>query len=301
MDTRIFKVDESQAHQRLDIFLVQNLPELPSRTFIKKLLDAGQVTVNKKSVKVHYQVSLGDEIRVEIPDIQKPSGLKAESLDFGVFYEEDSFLVINKPAGMLVHPVPGVSSGTLVNALLGHGTGLSDTDNSLRPGIVHRLDRETSGLMVVAKDAKTHVQLARQFERHLVKKRYVALVHGKIEFEEGLIDAPISRHPVHWDKKAVSYADDAREAVTTYRVLKRYDTPATLVALFPQSGRTHQLRVHMHHLGHPIFGDDKYGSRKHERRMSLHAQALAFLHPRTGRYLGFSCPLPQDFFPQEFS
>lgn len=296
MAKRVLKVDPENTQLRLDIFLARNLSETSSRTFVRKLIDAGHVTVNHKIVNAHHKTVLNDEVIVDIPEDGSPvPGVLPEPVVLDIFFEDEHLLVVNKPAGMLVHPVHRVSSGTLVNALLHHSQSLSRSDNSSRPGIVHRLDRETSGLMVVARDTTTHVRLARQFERHQVRKRYVALVRGDIAFDEGVVDAPISRHPLHWEKKAVSFTDGAKPAKTSFRVLKRFQGRVTMVALFPQSGRTHQLRVHMKHLGHPILGDDKYGTKKSFPRLALHAQALAFNHPWTKRFIEFWSVLPPEF------
>lgn len=301
-------VTEENSQVRLDIFLAQNLADVPSRTFVKRLIDNGHVLVNQKPPKAHDKVEPGDNVVVEIPAADPEPDVKAEKISLNIFYEDGCLLIVNKPAGMLVHPVHGYHSGTLVNALMHHCKSLSSINTSdeneerqdaalIRPGIVHRLDRETSGLMVVAKDNATHVDLARQFERHKVKKRYVALVKGHVEFDEGVIDVPLGRHPRHWDKKAVSFEETAKAATTYYRVLKRFDREATLIALFPKSGRTHQLRVHMAHLGHPILGDDKYGGAELFPRLALHAQAIGFFHPRFKIFVEFFSMIPREFFP----
>lgn len=297
MTKSVLRVDDSYDNVRLDVFLAKALAEAPSRTFIKKQIESGRVTLNGQVCSsCHSKVRPGDEVGVDIEPVpdEAPQVLP-ESIPLDVFYEDEFLLVINKPSGMLVHPAGQRRCGTLVNALLARAGTLSDTDNPQRPGIVHRLDEETSGLMVVAKDNRTHVQLSRLFEKHRVRKRYVALVEGKMEFDEGVIDAPISRHPLHWDKKAVGFDDEAREAKTFYRVRRRFHEAATMVTLFPLSGRTHQLRVHLRHLGHPILGDGKYGSRGSFPRLALHAQALAFVHPRTKQYIEFCSTLPDEF------
>ena len=318
MVKQTLKVDQDNTHLRLDVFLTKNLTDIPSRTFIKRLIDDGQVSVNQKIVKAHYKVNLEDEVMIDLPDQESQiENLEPENIPLNIFYADEFLLVINKPAGMLVHPVPGCSSGTLVNALLYYcqqGTNmvgkktpgkeepsagkrsLSDVNSTFRPGIVHRLDRETSGLILVAKDNRTHVKLAKAFEHHRVQKQYVALVQGKVEFDEGVIDAPLGRHPKHWDKKAVVVdEEDARESKTFYKVLRRFEKKATLVALFPESGRTHQLRVHMAHLGHPVMGDDKYGMRNSFPRLALHAQGIGFTHPQSGQFVEFFCLCPTEF------
>lgn len=295
MQTHLLKVDQENSQQRLDVYLSKLLPDAPSRSFVKDLIEGGQVKVNKKSVKAHYKVCADDVVDVNVPEeVFLDENIKPEKIPLDVFYEDEDLLVINKPSGMLVHPAQGCYTGTLVNALLYHCQYLSDVNTSFRPGIVHRLDRETSGLMVIAKNNKTHANLARQFEKRHVKKRYIALVEGSIEFDEGLIDASLGRHPRHREKKSVVFDEDARKAKTFYRVVKRFDR-ATLVALYPQTGRTHQLRVHMAYLGHPILGDDKYGKRNLFPRLALHAQSLGFFHPGTTKFCEFSCLPPQEF------
>ncbi len=292
--------------QRLDIFVAKNFPRIPSRTFAQRLIDAQQVLVNGKNEKCGYKVELDDEIVVDLALSEGGQAVAAENIPLNIFYEDQWLLIVNKPIGMLVHPVHGHHGGTLVNALMHHCRNLSDVNLSddeddpfdaalIRPGIVHRLDRETSGLLVVAKDNHTHVHLAKAFERRQVKKKYLALVKGRIEFDEGVIDAALGRHPHHRDKKAVVRDETGKAAVTLYRVVKRFGDKATLVSLFPKSGRTHQLRVHMAHLGHPILGDEKYGEAKSFSRMALHAQSLGFYHPHLKDSVEFSTAVPSEF------
>jgi 23S rRNA pseudouridine1911/1915/1917 synthase len=295
MTMHVLKVDEAHDHLRLDVFLTQTLPEAPSRTYVQKLIDFGHVRVNETVVKAHHKVVPGDDIHVDIPeDFSKPQYVAPENIPLNIFYEDDYLLVINKPKGMVVHPASGCYTGTLVNALLHHSVQLSQINADMRPGIVHRLDKETSGLILIAKDNITHTRLAKQFQRHVIKKQYLALVEGEIEFDEGKVDVPIGRHPRHREKKAVQFDDAAKDAVTYYRVLKR-QKGVTLVSLFPRTGRTHQLRVHMAYLKHPILGDDKYGTARSFPRLALHAQAIGFVHPHTKKYVGFSSRPPQEF------
>ncbi|MDP2653775.1 MAG: RluA family pseudouridine synthase [Candidatus Omnitrophota bacterium] len=295
MPVQNITVGPEDASQRLDSYLARILADVPSRTYVKNLIDGGRVTVNGKKVKAHYKISPGEKIIADLPDTEGGfENIEPEEIPLDVFYEDDCLLVINKPVGMLVHPAPGVQTGTLVNALLFRCQNLSDANESFRPGIVHRLDRETSGLILVAKDNQTHAHLAGQFETHTIRKRYAAVVHGEINYDEGVVDAPVGRHPVHFDKKTVSYEENAREAKTVYRVIRR-GAGKTLVALFPESGRTHQLRVHMAHLGHPILGDDKYGKGDHFPRLALHAQGIGLVHPRTERDIEFFSPMPSEF------
>ena len=296
MSTHALKVLPDENDRRLDIFLTKNLADISSRSFVQKLIESGYVSVNGTIVKSKYKVQAGDRIQVDISeDFLTPEHLEPENIPLDIFYEDESLLIVNKASGLVVHPANGHYSGTLVNALLYYCKNLSDFNSALRAGIVHRLDRETSGLMVVAKDNKTHARLAKQFEEHVVYKKYVALVEGKIEFDEGKIEAPLGRHPVHHDKKIIDFEDElAKDALTFYRVMKR-TKDATLVALFPKTGRTHQLRVHMAHIKHPILGDDKYGKRNSFSRLALHAQALGFIHPKNKKYVEFSSVVPKEF------
>lgn len=305
MPLQTFQASEENARQRLDVFIAQNLSKIPSRTFVKKLIEAGQVRVNGRPQKASYKVEPGDRIELDDGLADQSRTIAPENIPINIFYEDPWLLIVNKPAGLLVHPVHGHHGGTLVNALMHHCKTLSDINTAddegpfdpslIRPGIVHRLDRETSGLLVVAKDNRTHVALARAFEKREVKKKYLALVKGRLEFDEGVIDADLGRHPRHRDKKAVVPSGEGKEAVTYYRVVKRFLNDATMVSLFPKSGRTHQLRVHMAHIGHPILGDDKYGEEKSFFRLALHAQSLGFFHPGIGDFIEFSTSVPSEF------
>ncbi len=292
---QILKVEAQQENVRLDVFLTQTLSDIPSRTFVKKLIETGHVLVNHSLAKAHYKTETGDEIEVEIPEeFLKPDHIEPENIPLDIFYEDDYLLVVNKPVGMLVHPAQGFYTATLVNALLYHCKQLSDVNADFRPGIVHRLDQDTSGLILIAKDNQTHLQLAEQFKNHTIKKKYLALVQGEIEFDEGMIDAPLGRHSTYREKRDVQFNDSAKEAVTYYRVIKRSPS-VTFVALFPQTGRTHQLRVHMAYLKHPILGDAKYGKKETFPRLALHAQSIGFIHPRQNCFLEFSSQTPSDF------
>lgn len=295
MTMHILKVDEARDHLRLDVFLTQVLPDVPSRAYVQKLIDFGHVRVNETVVKSHHKVVTGDDIHVDISeDFSRPQYVAPEDIPLDIFYEDDHLLVINKPRGMVVHPAQGCYTGTLVNALLHHAVQLSQVNSDIRPGIVHRLDKETSGLILVAKDNITHTRLAKQFQRHTIKKHYVALVQGEMSFDEGKVDVPIGRHPQRREKKAVQFDEAAKESVTYYRVLKRKNG-FTLVSLFPRTGRTHQLRVHMAYLKHPILGDDKYGKAGSFPRLALHAQSIGFVHPHTKKYVEFSLRPPKEF------
>lgn len=290
-------VDDEHNQIRLDVFLTKIIKDIPSRTFIQRLIEEGKVEVNGKPIlKPHFKVSTGDKIVATISQEDFPGNLEPEHIPLDIFYEDDDLVVINKPVGMTVHPAAGKYSGTLVNALLYHfhHQNLSDRNGPLRPGIVHRLDRETSGLIIVAKNNVAHARLARQFEKRTVQKRYVALVKGVVEFDQGKVDAPIGDHDHYHDQKKISYEEDSRPAVTLYEVLKRFEN-ITFIALYPQTGRTHQLRLHMKHLGHPILGDEKYGQKNSFRRLALHAQAIGFIHPTTKHHMEFCTRMPVEF------
>lgn len=291
-----FRVDDKGQHLRLDVFLTAELDVAPSRSYIKKLIDHGHVKVNERLVKAHHLLNPGDDICVDIPaEFMTSTYVEPQNIPLDIVYQDPQLLVINKPSGMLVHPAKGRYRDTLVNALLYHAKELSNFSGDLmRPGIVHRLDQETSGLILIAKDNITHTKLAKQFKKRVVKKQYVALVEGKIEFDEGLIEVPIGQHPKHREKKAVRFDDGARAAETVYKVL-RYCNGTTLVVLSPKTGRTHQLRVHMKYLGHPILGDDKYGKRSGFSRLALHARSIGFTHPVNKEWIEFSTPIPPEF------
>jgi 23S rRNA pseudouridine1911/1915/1917 synthase len=295
MATHVLKVTDVN-DERLDVYLARNLPQVPSRSFVKKLIDDGHVKVNERLVKAHYKVTAGEDVLVHIPDnMATPSYVAPENIPLNIFYEDQWLIVINKASGMLVHPARGRYTGTLVNALLHHSAELSDfNDEVIRPGIVHRLDEDTSGVLVIAKDNITHTRLAKQFQRHTIFKCYLALVEGVVEFDQGKIDAPLGKHLRSFDKKAVRYDSLAKESLTYYQVIRR-GKAISLVALYPRTGRTHQLRVHMRHLGHPILGDEKYGRQETFPRLALHAKALGFVHPYSKQYMEFQTKTPPEF------
>ena len=296
MNERIIKVLPEQAGLRLDILLADysNQWELGlSRTTLQKLMADGSVFIDDLPVsKAHVKVKAGQRIKIIVPSKEDTTAL-AEKIALEVVYEDDDLAVINKPSGLVVHPAPGNPKHTLVNALLGRFTELSDI-NPERPGIVHRLDKETSGLLVVAKNNSSHLKLAEQFASHTIERTYVAIVSGVVEFDENIIEAPIGRHPIKRKKMAVSFSEDTKYAKTHYRTLKR-GKDFTLLELKPFTGRTHQLRVHLAFLGYPILGDDKYGRRNEFSRLALHAKSLGFTHPRTGKFLQFDSQLPEEF------
>jgi len=254
--------------------------------------------INGTVPKPGYKVKPGDEIRASIPAPVTPE-LQPEPIPLDILYEDSDLVVINKPKNIVVHPSPGHKSGTLVNALLAHCDNLSGVGGIRRPGIVHRLDKDTSGVLVVAKNDDAHWGLADQLRKHTMKRRYVALVRGDIANERGIIDAPIGRHPVDRKKMAVVARRMGKDAVTRFEVLERFGT-YTFIRLTLRTGRTHQIRVHMYYIGHPVAGDPKYGNAQSDNELglesqALHAETLGFRHPGTGEYLEFSSPLPEDF------
>lgn len=293
METYTLVVDHKTSDIRLDVFLSDVLTFCSSRSFAKRLIRQGHVFINgKRAPKAHYQTRQGDTIVVKLPE-KTPCGIAPEPIALNIFYEDQSILIVHKPVGMVVHPGAGCHQGTLVNALVYHQKKLSKNDDPLRPGIVHRLDKETSGLMVIAKNNAVHDYLAKQFEKQRVYKQYIAIVQGVIAFDEGCVDAPMGRHPIHREKRTVAFAQ-SKQAFTVYRVLERF-SKTTAVWLWPKTGRTHQLRVHMAHLGHPILGDAKYGKKNSFSRLALHAQSLGFQHPETSAYVEFFSPFPEEF------
>lgn len=263
-----------------------------SRSQIKQLLDGGNITVNGKTEKAKYKVKSGDLIRLEEPETRTLE-LRPENIPLDIVYEDDDVIVINKPQGMVVHPAPGHDEHTLVNALLYHCP-LSTINGTFRPGIVHRIDKDTSGLLMVAKNDKAHRSLAKQLKDKTNIREYVALVHGRIAEDEGTINAPIGRSLK--DRKKQAVVKDGRNAVTHFEVLKRY-RDYTFVKCILETGRTHQIRVHMKYIGHPLVGDPLYGPKKTIKGNGqfLHAGKLGFVHPTTGKLLIFEAPLPKIF------
>ncbi len=296
-----FIVTNAHKDLRLDVFLAQVIPDVPSRAFVQKLIAQDRVTVNgKPPVKSNTKVAIGDKVNADVdPASLIVPDIIAQDIAVDVFYEDADIIIINKPAGLTVHPATGNRSGTLVNALAHRFQELSDVNGPVRPGIVHRLDKDTSGLIIVAKTNTAHARLARQFEKHTVVKRYVARLQGAVQFDQGVVDVNIGRHPKYHDQRQASPEGGGKDATTLYQVLQRFPK-STLIALFPQTGRTHQLRVHMKYLGHPILGDDRYGRKAAFPRLALHAQSIAFAHPATRHYVEFSCPVPKEFLDPNF-
>ncbi|MGA8658016.1 MAG: RluA family pseudouridine synthase [Chthoniobacterales bacterium] len=289
--TQLLQVEPHEARQRVDVFLARRLPRL-SRSRIQNLIQTGYVLRNGENCRPRDFVRTGDAVVLSEPT-PEPIDLAAENISIPMLYEDDHLLVINKPAGLAVHPGSGVKSGTLVNALLFHCKTLSGIGGEMRPGVVHRLDKDTSGCLVVAKHDQAHRQLSRQFARRQVCKYYLALCQGKFRRRNGNIVAPIGRHPVHRQKMAVIAA--GKPAHTVYEVLRQIND-SSLVLCRLLTGRTHQIRVHLHHLGHPILGDKVYGKQdsKFPRQM-LHAWRLGFYHPASEKWLEFEAEVPEDF------
>lgn len=264
-----------------------------SRTIFQKLIREGKVFLNSKIVnKPHHKLNPLDTLQVFLPEQEKTEFLP-EQIPLDIVYEDKDILVINKQTGLVVHPAPGNRAHTLVNALLGRSMELSDI-NKNRPGIVHRLDKETSGLLVIAKNNASHLKLVKQFAQHSIRRKYIAIVSGRVEFDEDVIEAPIGRHPLKRKNMAVSFTQNTKYAKTFYKTLKR-SRDFTLLELTPFTGRTHQLRVHLAYLGHPILGDAKYGKKDSFLRLALHAQEIGFIHPSTGKLMHFTSKIPLEF------
>ena len=288
-------VEAELAGERIDVLLARLLPDL-TRSGAQKLLEDGRVTKDGQAVRKNYKTAPEDTFEVDLPPVQEID-LQPENIPLDVAYEDDDLIVVNKPKGLVVHPAPGHWSGTLVNALLYHCQGsLSGINGELRPGIVHRIDKDTSGLLIAAKNDFAHQALAAQLQDHTLRRTYEAIACGNFRDDCGTIDAPIGRHPT--DRKRMAVTDhNSRPAVTHYAVLARYPGYTHLQVQL-ETGRTHQIRVHLAYLGHPILGDAVYGHKKPELGQDtqcLHARALTFLHPRTGQEVTVRCDLPDYF------
>ncbi len=302
--TRQFLFAEDHPVTRLDSFLAENLPDI-SRSQIKKLIDSQAVTIAGTAVKASLKLKGGELICVNLPD-PEPAEAIPEAIPLKIIYEDQDLIVIDKPAGMVVHPAAGHARGTLVNALLHHCDDLAGIGGALRPGIVHRIDKDTSGVMVATKNDQAHRHLSEQFKEHSINRIYVALVQGCPLLGKGTIDQPIGRHPVH-RKKMSSKARQGKNAVTHWSVIKRYPTDnLSLVEFRLETGRTHQIRVHFSETGHPLVGDPLYGRANNRPKdpelarllknlsgQALHARLLGFIHPKTGKYLEFTSEMPE--------
>ncbi len=294
MIQQLMATEEAQG-ERIDRFLSGQYEAL-SRSFLQKLLKNGDVLVNGSPVKASYTVTEGDDIVLNVPEALEPE-IVPEDIPLSVLYEDQDVILVNKPKGMVVHPAAGHNTGTLVNALMYHCRGgLSGINGVLRPGIVHRIDMDTTGVIVACKNDMAHAFLAAQLKEHTITRRYQAIVHGSFKEDEGTVDAPVGRHPQDRKKMCVN-EKNGRNAVTHYRVLRRFEK-FTHIECRLETGRTHQIRVHMAYLGHPLLGDAVYGPAKCLYRLkgqTLHAGILGFIHPRSREYVEFTAPLPEYF------
>lgn len=287
-------VDEINKGKRLDSYISDNMDKI-SRSFAQKLIENQQVTINGKNEKASYKVCAGDNIQVDVPEAQVTK-LKAQDIPVDVVYEDKDIIVVNKPKGMVVHPANGNPDGTLVNAILAMcKDSLSGIGGEIRPGIVHRLDKDTSGLLIIAKNNEAHVKMSKQIQDRLVTKKYIALIRGVVKDDEATIDMPIARSKV--DRKKMAVDKDGKQAVTHFKVIKRY-RGYTLLEIKIDTGRTHQIRVHMAKIGYPVVGDMVYSNGKNEfgiEGQMLHAKSLEFSHPITGKKMHLEAPLPEYF------
>ena len=281
---------------RIDRYLSEQYPE-HSRSYLQKLIKDGNVLVNGKHIKSNYKLSEEDEIQIEIPE-PKEVDIQAEPVPLDIIYEDSDIIVLNKQKDMVVHPCPGHYTGTLVNGLLYHCKDqLSGINGELRPGIVHRIDKDTTGLLVICKNDHAHNFIAEQLKVHSITRKYHAIVYHNIGEEEGSVDAPIGRNPNDRKKMAVNYKNGKR-AVTHYKVLERLKEQYTYIECSLETGRTHQIRVHMSHIHHPLLGDEVYGPKKdkfHLQGQCLHAKVLGFIHPTTKEYMEFKTDVPKRF------
>ncbi|HOJ09044.1 MAG TPA: RluA family pseudouridine synthase [Clostridiales bacterium] len=295
---KILKLVSDTNNERLDAWLATKLKEY-SRSYLQKLISEGFIFIGNNNVKPNYKLKIGEEILIKIPEAEKLA-VEPENIALDIIYEDDCILVINKPKGMVVHPAAGNYSGTLVNAVLNYcGDKLSDINGIIRPGIVHRLDKDTSGILVIAKNNEAHKLLSQKLKARDVKRVYAALVKGIIKENSGRIQLPIGRHPVDRKKMAVN-PKNGREAITNFKVLERFGD-STYVEISLETGRTHQIRVHMAYIGHPVIGDEVYGGKQKEygqnnmKGQVLHAKLIGFNHPATGEYVEYEASLPEYF------
>ena len=295
MDYFTFAAEKEDVGTRIDVFLAENMEDL-SRSGVQKLIDEGMITLNGGKTKANYKLREKDIIDVTVPEVKEVEILP-EDIPLDILYEDADVIVVNKPQGMVVHPAPGHTSGTLVNALMFHcGDDLSGINGEKRPGIVHRIDKDTSGVLMIAKNDMAHQSLAAQLAEHSITRKYNAVVYNGFNEDEGTIDKPIGRNPQDRKKMAVT-EKHSRHAVTHYRVMERMEK-FTLIEAQLETGRTHQIRVHMTDIGHPLLGDPVYGPKKQPINLegqALHARVLGFIHPRTGEYMEFEAPVPEYF------
>ena len=287
---------ENQEGERIDRYLSEEMEDR-SRSYIQKLIKDQYVIVNQKPVKANYRLSLGDMVEITLPEAKEPD-IIPENIPLDILYEDQDIIIVNKPKQMVVHPAPGHYSGTLVNALMYHcGQELSGINGTMRPGIVHRIDMDTTGSLIICKIDMAHQSLSEQLKVHSIKRVYVAIVHGNIKEDNGTVNAPIGRHPTERKKMSI-HTKNGRNAITHYKVLERFGE-YTYIQCELETGRTHQIRVHMASIGHPLVGDQVYGPRKCPfpklQGQTLHAKTLGIIHPRTGEYLEINAPLPDYF------
>ncbi|MBI3591259.1 MAG: RluA family pseudouridine synthase [Candidatus Melainabacteria bacterium] len=289
---KTLNVSYEYAGERLDRFICKSLGDL-SRTLVQRLIDENLILVNEKSIKAGYKIRANDKVSISIPDL-KEAEIESEKIPLDIVFEDKDLIVINKPQGMVTHPADNVHSGTLVNALLYHcKSSLSGINGVLRPGIVHRLDKETSGLIIVCKNDKSHNEIAKQIEERKVKRHYLAIVHGKVQHDLGTVNKPIGRNKIHRHKMAIVLG--GRKAITHWKVLKKSEK-FTLLECSLETGRTHQIRVHMASLRHPIIGDKTYGKKNDTvEKMMLHAYKLIFIHPKTKKEIKLETEMPERF------
>lgn len=295
MDRFVFQITEEMENERIDKCISAFIDSL-SRSFLQKMIKDERVLVNGSPVKASYCVKDGDEVQFELPEAVEPD-IEPENIPLDILYEDRDVIIINKPKGMVVHPAAGHYSGTLVNALMYHcGKDLSGINGVMRPGIVHRIDMNTTGSLIVCKNDKAHNCIAAQLKEHSINRKYHAICYGELKEDEGVIDKPIGRHPTERKKMAIN-EKNGKQAITHYRVIKRFRGYSYIECRL-ETGRTHQIRVHMASIGHPLLGDDVYSNRKcpfHLIGQTLHAKTLGFIHPSTGEYVEVDAPLPDYF------
>ena len=296
MKTEIFEVMEEQEGERLDKFLSIIYPDT-SRSFFQKLIKEQAILVNQKAEKASYRMNYEDVVTIHFPDAVETT-IEPEDIPLNILYEDDDLLIVNKPKGMVVHPSAGHFSGTLVNAIMYHcKDSLSGINGEIRPGIVHRIDMDTTGSLIVCKNDNSHVNIAEQIKVHSVNRIYEGIVHGNVKEDEGTIEAPIGRHPIERKKMAIN-EKNGKPAITHYKVLERFGN-YTYMQFKLETGRTHQIRVHMSSIGYPLIGDSLYSSGKSAFKnlvgQTLHAKTIGFIHPSTQEYMEFQAPLPEYF------
>lgn len=295
MQDYTFAAETEDIGKRIDSFLAEELEDC-SRSFVQKLIQENKIAVNQKPIKSNYKLKLNDVIYLEIPE-PVSIDIKPENIPLDILYEDLDIIVINKPQGMVVHPAAGHYTGTLVNALMYHcGSELSGINGVMRPGIVHRIDKDTSGVLMIAKTNNAHQSLALQLKEHSITRKYNAIVFNNLKADEGTVNAPIGRHPIDRKKMAVTQKN-SKHAVTHYKVIERFGKYTSIEAQL-ETRRTHQIRVHMSYIGHPLLGDTVYGTQKQPFKLEgqvLHARVLGFIHPTTGEYMEFEADLPKYF------